>query len=381
MSDYQQQSRRGFECEFVEDPPAGLDRECFICKHILRNPYQAICCGRSLCHDCVRDYKAEGKPCPACEVLEGFEIYPNTGLRNRLYELTVYCVRKNDGCEWMGKLGEHDQHLNSNPPAENLLTGCEYTDIYCPFLYAGCSTTLPRKDMTAHLNDQFIDHQLKQAARQNSLLITVQALQLKNTSLKQENTQLKEKVDKQQGFLQYREQQIDQMETKIERMEREKEMLSRTGMAVGPVRFVMEGFEQHKLTPDDNWYTPHFWTHPQGYKVCLCIIANGEGPAQGHYTSVLIHMMRGEFDDHLKWPFRGIINVQLVDQEGGEEHYSQGVHITKRTPDEVANRVMEGERTKKGWGLFQFIPHSKLEPKYLKNDKLVFQIGPIQLSQ
>ena len=123
-----------------------------------------------------------------------------------------------------------------------------------------------------------------------------------------------------------------------------------------------------------------FWTHPQGYKMCLCIVANGvESPPHGNYISVLVHMMKGEFDDQLQWPFRGIITVQLLDQEGGEDHWMKEIYmyLLDRTPDEVAGKVENGERSKKGWGLFQFIKHSKLQPKYLKNDRLCFQIGQI----
>ena len=374
--------RQGFECEFEELPPSALETKCPICKKILREPYQAICCGNSFCHNCIKQIKEEGKACPACEEedSEKFKIYPNTGVKNRLYSQTVYCLHKSEGCDWSGELGHVDEHLNRDPPAEDLCKGCKYTTIHCPFVYAGCDDILPRKDLNEHLNNMFINHQLMQAARQSSLLSTVQVLQQENQTLRKEKTLLQQKVDKQQSFLQYKEQQITEMEIKINKMVFQQEMASRSGMAIGPVRFTMDGFEKHKQILDDNWFSPHFWTHPQGYKVCLCIIANGEGPAQGHYTSVLIHMMRGEFDDQLQWPFRGIITVMLVDQEGGEDHWSQQVHITKRTPDEVADRVQKSERTKKGWGLFQYIPHSKLEPKYLKNDRLCFQIGQIQLT-
>ena len=373
---------QGFECEFVEPPPTALESKCPICKKILREPYQAICCGTSFCQGCIKQAKEKGNKCPKCAENdeEKFKIYPNTGVKNHLYSQTVYCLHASEGCEWTGQLGQLDTHINCDPPPENLPSGCQYTTIKCPFVYAGCTDILTHKDLNEHLSNMFITHQLMQATQQSTLVSTVQVLQQENQTLKEEKMQLRQKVDKQQSFLQYKEQQIAEMEIKLNKMVLQQEMASRSGMAIGPVRFTMDGFEQHKQTPDDNWFSPHFWTHPQGYKVCLCIIANGEGPAQGHYTSVLIHMMRGEFDDQLKWPFRGIITVMLVDQEGGEDHWSQNVHITKRTPDEVADRVMKGERTKKGWGLFQFIPQSKLEPKYLKNDRLCFQIGQIQLT-
>lgn len=124
--------------------------------------------------------------------------------------------------------------------------------------------------------------------------------------------------------------------------------------------------------PDENWFSPHFWTHTQGYKMCLCVVANGEGPAGGKFTSILIHMMKGEFDNQLVWPFSGIITVELVDQQGGGEHWSKEIYITQSTLDEVANRLVDGERSEKSWEIFNYIPHDKLGPKYLKDDRLCF---------
>ena len=72
------------------------------------------------------------------------------------------------------------------------------------------------------------------------------------------------------------------------------------------------------------------------------------------------------------------ISVQLLDQEGEEQHHTKKLEFTDRTLDKVANKVTEGERAKFGWVLFQFIEH-KLEPRYLKNDQLCFQIGQIKL--
>ena len=57
-----------------------------------------------------------------------------------------------------------------------------------------------------------------------------------------------------------------------------------------------------------------------GYKMCLSIDANGWGDSKGTHVGVAVNMMMGEFDSHLKWPFKGEITVELVNQkEGGEK--------------------------------------------------------------
>ena len=34
------------------------------------------------------------------------------------------------------------------------------------------------------------------------------------------------------------------------------------------------------------------------------------------HVSIFTYMMQGPFDDHLKWPFRGVITIQIVNQAG-----------------------------------------------------------------
>ena len=69
---------------------------------------------------------------------------------------------------------------------------------------------------------------------------------------------------------------------------------------VFPTALTMTNFEQYKIDRD-RWYSQPFYTHPQGYKVCLSVVANGSGKGKGTYVSVFAYLMRGEFDDHLKW--------------------------------------------------------------------------------
>ena len=90
--------------------------------------------------------------------------------------------------------------------------------------------------------------------------------------------------------------------------------------------------------------------------------------------------MRGEFDDHLKWPFRGDVTIQLLDQQDDKNHQTGTAHFNDKTPDSVAERVTSGERAS-GWGVGTFIPHSELghnpatNCQYLMNDCLYFKVS------
>lgn len=370
----------GFKCEFVKELQEPFETGCPICKLILREPYQADCCGKSYCQDCIIEHKQQNLSCLVCG-RKTFSLFHNKGLQNTIYALCVYCTHKSGGCDWTGELKELDSHLNANPPATKSLEGCPFTTIQCPMNNTGCDIVLPRKDMKAHITEEqtSINHQLQQAEIQHSMQLKMEQFEQQMQSILEESKRMKSEVKKLQGDNQYLQQQNTELEHQVKELKEQQEVASRIGMAIGQVRFTMKNFEQYKQS-NDNWFSPPFYTNPQGYKVCLCVIANGEGPATGEYTSVLVHMMKGDYDKYLKWPFRAVITVQLLDQDGGEQHHTQKVHITDRTPNDIARRVTEGERSEFGWGLFQFKKHEELEPKYLKNDCLCFQIGQIELN-
>ena len=56
------------------------------------------------------------------------------------------------------------------------------------------------------------------------------------------------------------------------------------------------------------WYSDSFYTHHNGYKVCLCV-------AVGHiHLSVYLYLMNGPYDDQLSWPLYGHFQVKLLNQ-------------------------------------------------------------------
>jgi len=101
----------GYECNFLESPPSAFQTECPICHLILREPFQAICCGTNFCFTCIQRIFLEDKPCPICrKENQNLELFPNKGLKHSLMKLEV-CYTHKDGSQWRGELGELDQHL------------------------------------------------------------------------------------------------------------------------------------------------------------------------------------------------------------------------------------------------------------------------------
>ena len=160
------------------------------------------------------------------------------------------------------------------------------------------------------------------------------------------------------------------------------ESLSKPGMF--PTELTMINFEQHKID-SDNWYSPPFYTNPRRYKMCLKVYANGLKKGKGTHVSVYAFLMRGEFDDYLKWPFQGHVTVAMLNQLEGNNHTTKTIRFTETTEAKSIGRVTDGERAPDGWGFHTFIAHTDLaytpakNCQYLKYDCLRFRIVKVEL--
>ena len=148
-----------------------------------------------------------------------------------------------------------------------------------------------------------------------------------------------------------------------------------------PVTIKMAGFDELKKKGTD-WYSRPFYTGMGGYKMCLNVDANGYGSGKGTHVSVFTYLMRGEFDSHLEWPFRGTITFQLVNQLEDKEHHTDSNAYKDAAPDFAQ---VDGERSV-GWGSPEFLPHFALglsvanNRQYLKDDCLIFRIVSVKLN-
>ncbi len=315
------------------------------------------------------------------------------------------------------------QNIDSHVAAE-----CPLTTIKCDFHHVGCAVKLPRQDMPEHQRENLLTHisllatshakqqdeiknlvddtkilrlrksfDTKIAALQTKVTMleqenttsnaeirssktNVSALQTKVTTLEGKNKSLTTSVAKQQADIATLAEENKQLKRKSAELAPLQQMLTVNSEPLGAPVLVMTNFTQHKRDGDE-WYTPPVYTHHQGYKICLRVDANGHGIGKGTHISVYVHFMRGEFDDSLKWPFHGVILWQVLDQVNGKDHKTQTIPYDDKiyTLNVSCDRVTEGERSVWGRGYPAFIAHTELEPKYLLNDTLLFQIHKVEL--
>ena len=144
--------------------------------------------------------------------------------------------------------------------------------------------------------------------------------------------------------------------------------------------FTLTEFKSKKEN-DDIWYSPTFYTHTHGYRMCIIVYSNSNEDGKGTHLSVLANLMEGPFDDYLEWPFQGTITIQLLNQLKDVNHHTRTINFTKTTDPSVVGRVTSGGRAVFGFGFDTFLPHTKLDPKskddcqYLKDDQLKFRVS------
>ena len=68
-----------------------------------------------------------------------------------------------------------------------------------------------------------------------------------------------------------------------------------------------------------SFYSPPFYTSCHGYKMCARIYPNGDGQARGTHLSLFFVVMKGQYDNILRWPFRQKVTFMVVDQ-GDRKH-------------------------------------------------------------
>ena len=381
-------SYKGKEYLFVEETKKALEAlQCPVCFDIVLEPVQTSC-GRLFCGKCV-DKTAT---CPACR--KQFTSVPDHFNNRRVRSLRVKCPYTANGCKWVGDLGDVNDHeavqcefqpkpclycdfttyqkeklkkhlmtcdkhtfpcpngCGAAPSRKSLnkhLDECPDQRICCKFSVLGCHVELPREEMDRHIATS--EEHSTEFLLQHVMKLTVLVSQLCAKS----------------GVPMPLEQKT-WLQNKVLRKE-----------PLPPWVFRMERFQEKKEN-DEDWFSDPVYSHFGGYKMCLIVDANGSGDGKDTHVSVFIHLMRGDNDDNLKWPFKGTIKVSLLNQlEDGQHHTREPWSPDDDIPELTSGRVTGEEKASRSWGQRKFISHQDLQTvgencQYLKDNTLFFRV-------
>ena len=402
------------DLDFVSEPTD--DHLCPICTKVLTKPFLTDC-GHYLCYTCRDHLLGSGKnDCPECRDPNGAkDARLNKHLQRQVNSLKVHCRYYKDGCDWVGELNYLEKHLHvfvadsSIPRTEcgfiplvcplgcdervrssameehtkhDCMYVCEHCGYYnkreivtekhyplceffpmecpnrcsieklkrnqfemhleqcplqviqCPFTSAGCTVQLPRREMEQHEENAMRQH-----------LRMVMNLQFAKPKHAQKPRAPSLTVDDSQYLFN-----------------------------LTPVEFTIKDVLELKKS-NTEWVSPPFYTHPHGYKVCLIVYPNGIESGSGSHMSVFVGLMKGNYDDQLKWPVEMDIAIELLNWREDNGHHERTVTINSEYYRVSKNDIWMSPCE------VQFIHHSALfssttAHEYLNNSRIQFRVNP-----
>ena len=381
----------GYDYDFVTAPPKSL--ECPICLLTFRDPHVISCCGNEFCQLCIERVQRDGKPCPLCNE-PNFTTLLHKKLVREVNGLVVRCPQKELGCEWEGELGQVEQHLNPGAGLSSS-SGCGYVMVQCSFQ---CGAHLQRRMVGEHEMESCPKRPIEMQVA--SLMRKFEVITAENKMLKQElvemkeaNEQVKESNRKQQEELSEVKLELNEVKKKNEhlhndigkvqksynQLEKKQDAIKvefdekcvslqthTTPLPVPPFYFTVPNFE-HYLKNNRAYKSEAFYSHPGGYKMCVNISPNSSGSYSGTHLHLCVGIQRGEFDDQLRWPFKGEVTVQVYNHTTEKWSNENTIVLTEEECGiEFVQRCV-GVSSNWSWGYFDFLSHSELKKHYMTN--------------
>ena len=415
----------GYDCDFYDLPPKAVQCDCPVCMLVLRDPHQVSCCGYSYCRSCVERVNT----CPTCNARH-FDVFRDKRLKRSLNDFRVFCVHKSEGCEWVDELGQLDNHLNLTPLPEELLSGCQFSQVSCTFCSSmfqrrhindhksnkcplrpytcphcndysgvyevvtgshlelcdsypipcssdGCEDRVPRLKLSQHLLEEctlaIVDCDFRSVGCDVRVKRKDLDAHLHDSVVKHQ--QLQQKV-------------ILEMQATIERLKIENAALRVSlgkcesgglnspppSLQILPILITMSGFAGYKMS-GEVWISSPFYTSSKGYKMCMRVLPNG---LKGGHVAVNLRLMRGNFDNDLEWPYLGNITIQLLNWIEDRHHVTDSLPFTN---PKTNCQVKVGEMAELGPCAPDFVSHAQLgiDPlkytQFLKEDQLRFRVS------
>ncbi len=146
-----------------------------------------------------------------------------------------------------------------------------------------------------------------------------------------------------------------------------------------PFAFTFGRFATHSQSKTAFSSSP-FYTRVRGYKMCIRVDPFSAG---GKFIGVYCCIMRGEHDDFLSWPFKGVVYIRLQNHLGDHNHFNQFIRYDETTSENRSGQVKTGDKNYlHGYAKYIFhgelLFHSRQNRQYLKGDALDFEVTRVE---
>ena len=142
---------------------------------------------------------------------------------------------------------------------------------------------------------------------------------------------------------------------------------------VPPFYFTLFNLEHHRKE-DLLWYSEPFYSHVGGYKMRAEVHAGGVHTGRGSHLSLHVALMRGKNDDHLRWPFRGKVTVQVFCCKAWS--HENAIVLDHSVDDACANRPLADSLGNPSWGVYKFVSLDSLDRE---SDCIRFRVLQVEL--
>ena len=126
-------------------------------------------------------------------------------------------------------------------------------------------------------------------------------------------------------------------------------------------------------------FSPAIYTSPDGYTFRIRMHLNGVNRGMGTHVAIFVHMMQGECDNRLAWPFTGVITLSILDQSAAKDP-KDVTQVVVASPKLSAFRKPAASCSQIGCGFELFAPIDQIcgQPFIQNNTMLVkIQISPL----
>ena len=147
----------------------------------------------------------------------------------------------------------------------------------------------------------------------------------------------------------------------------------------GSYTWRIENYQQHRQAAINGIATcilsPPFYTSLSGYKLCLRVNLNGVDSGVGKYIAMFVHMMQGDYDNSLAWPFTGKITLTILNQSEGSESRQHISESLIAEPNHLASQRPTAPLNHEGYGCVAIAPIEHIrEPQYISNNTMLVRI-------
>ena len=359
-------------CEWIGELRS-LDEHLIICDYIFLSCPNDCEDGNKILRKDMERHKMEECPrreyvCPHCEESGEYVERTTTHLEECPFVKTP-C--SNDGCSECVARCKISSHYDE----------CEFVMVPCKYAEIGCKVKVLRKDLKRHEEDrqQHLEFAIDAVPKLHTTLKNLRYVELSNLeqqigvqnrtvkSLQKDVSRIDDAVAERKALLELQEivkrqgdmlahlqsiistqsKEIGELKVKLERQVCDSTSSSDathdpyirpTIVQVDPIStqnlvclnvFKFTKYAERKFS-NVPVFSPPFYSSPGGYKLCIKVYADGTGKGKGTHLSVYVHLMRGDNDDHLPWPFTGTVTIELLNQLEDEYwHHSMTTEFGK----------------------------------------------------